>query len=90
MYICIACLGINKYCLNQPTWVASALIEEFMADLLPAGSNVDLITASRQDETLATVRGGFSQNPLRHGRIVLDSLRNCAVVLADTSREFVH
>ena len=39
------------------TWVASALIEEFTADLLPAGSNVDLITASRQDATLATVRG---------------------------------
>ena len=39
------------------TWVASALIEEFTADLLPAGSNADLITASRQDATLATVQG---------------------------------
>ena len=57
----------------------SALIEEFTADLLPAGGNVDLITASRQDATLATVRGGFNQIPLRHGRIVLDFLRNCAV-----------
>ena len=37
--------------------MALALIEEFTADLLPAGSNVDLITASRQDATLATVRG---------------------------------
>ena len=64
--------------LSGETWVASALIEEFTADLLPAGSNVDLITASRQDETLATVRG-WIQNPLRHGRIVLDSLRNGAV-----------
>ena len=43
--------------LSGETWVASALIEEFTAHLLPAGSNVDLITASRQDTTLATVRG---------------------------------
>ena len=43
--------------LSGETWVASALIEELMADLLLAGSNVDLITASRQDATLATVRG---------------------------------
>ena len=56
--------------LSGETWVASALIEEFTADL---------ITASRQDATLVTVRGGFSQNPLQHGRIVLDFLRNCAV-----------
>ena len=64
--------------LSGEAWVASALIEEFTADLLPAGSNVDLITESRHDDTLATVRGGFSQNPLRHGRTVLGSLRNCA------------
>ena len=43
--------------LSGKTWVALALIEEFTADLLPVGSNVDLITASRQDATLATVRG---------------------------------
>ena len=43
--------------LSGETWVASAFIEEFTADLLPAGSNVDLITESRQDDTLATVRG---------------------------------
>ena len=42
--------------LSGETWVASVLIEEFTADLLPAGSNVDLIVASRQDATLATVR----------------------------------
>ena len=42
--------------LSGETWVASALIEEFTADLLPAGSNVDLIVASRQDVTLATVQ----------------------------------
>ena len=43
--------------LSGETWVASALIEEFTADLLPAGSNVDLIAESRHDDTLATVRG---------------------------------
>ena len=43
--------------LSGETWVASALIAEFTADLLPAGSNVDLITESRQDDTLATVWG---------------------------------
>ena len=41
--------------LSGETWLASALIEEFTVDLLPAGSNVDLIAASRQDATLATV-----------------------------------
>ena len=41
--------------LSGETWVASALIEEFTADLFPAGSNVDLIAASRQDATLAMV-----------------------------------
>ena len=41
--------------LSGETWVASALMEEFTADLLPAGSNVDLIAESRHDDTLATV-----------------------------------
>ena len=41
--------------LSGETWVASALIGEFTADLLPAGSNVDLIAESRHDDTLATV-----------------------------------
>ena len=45
--------------LSGETWVASALTEEFTADLLPAGSNVDIITESRQDDTLATVRGSI-------------------------------
>ena len=42
--------------LSGETWVALALLEEPTADLLPAGTNVDLIVASRQDATLATVR----------------------------------
>ena len=45
--------------LSGETWVASALLEEFTADLLPAWTNVDLIAASRQDPTLATVREWF-------------------------------
>ena len=42
--------------LSGETWVASALLEEFTADLLLAGADLDLIAASRQDVTLATVR----------------------------------
>ena len=42
--------------LSGETWVASALLEEFTADLLPAGADLDLIAASRQDATLVTVR----------------------------------
>ena len=42
--------------LSGETWVASALLEEFTADLLPAGGDLDLIVASRQDTTLATVQ----------------------------------
>ena len=42
--------------LSCETWVTSALIEEFTADLFFVGSNVDLIAASRQDATLAAVR----------------------------------
>ena len=34
--------------LSGETWVASALTEEFTEDLLPAGSNIDLIAESRQ------------------------------------------
>ena len=43
--------------LSGETWVASALMEKFTADLLPAGSNVDLIAESCYDDTLTTVRG---------------------------------
>ena len=42
--------------LSSDTWVASALLEELTADLLPVGADLDLIVASRQDTTLATVR----------------------------------
>ena len=42
--------------LSGETWVASALLEEFTADLRLAGADMDVITASRQDPTLAMVR----------------------------------
>ena len=42
--------------LSGETWVASALLEELSVDLPTAGSDIDLIVASRQDATLMTVR----------------------------------
>ena len=62
--------------LSGETWVASTLLEELMADLLPAGADLDLIIASRQDTTLAS---GFSLEPFRCGRSVQDFLRSCVV-----------
>ena len=41
--------------LSGETWVAATLLEGLTADLLPAGSVMDLIVASRQDATLTTV-----------------------------------
>ena len=38
------------------TWVVTTLLEGLTADLLPAGADLDLIVASRQDTTLAMVR----------------------------------
>ena len=62
--------------LSGETWVAAVLTEEFMADL-PAGGNIDLIAESRNKDTLAVVRGGFSRIPLQHGQTVPECLRNC-------------
>ena len=42
--------------LSGETWVASALLEELTADLAMAGSDIDLIAASRDDSTLGTLR----------------------------------
>ena len=42
--------------LSRETWVAATLLEGPTADLLPAGADLDLIVASRQDTTLTTVR----------------------------------
>ena len=41
--------------LSGKTWVASALLDGLTEDLLPAGADMDIIVASRQDKTLATV-----------------------------------
>ena len=42
--------------LSSEIWVATTLLEGLMVDLLPAGADLDLIIASRQDTMLATVR----------------------------------
>ena len=42
--------------LSGETWVVTTLLEGLTADLLPAGTDLDLIVPSRQDTTLATVR----------------------------------
>ena len=42
--------------LSGETWVASALLEELTVDLPTAGSDIDLVTASRKDKILQTVR----------------------------------
>ena len=42
--------------LSGETCVASTLLDSLTADLLPAGADLDLIVASLQDRTLATVR----------------------------------
>ena len=42
--------------LSGETWVASALLEELTVDLPMAGSDIDLVTASRKDKILQTVR----------------------------------
>ena len=56
----VAELDASSVLLDQPfasseTWVAAALLEGLAADLPPAGSDIDLITASRQNATLTTV-----------------------------------
>ena len=47
------------------TWVAATLLEGHTADLLPAGSDIDLIVASRQDATLTTVREWVQSGVIR-------------------------
>ena len=42
--------------LSGETWVASALLEELTWDLPTAGSDIDLVAASRGDKILHTVR----------------------------------
>ena len=42
--------------LSGETWVASALLEELTVDLPTTGSDIDLVAASREDNTLHTVQ----------------------------------
>ena len=42
--------------LSGETWVASALLEELTVDLPTAGSDIDLVAASREDNTLQMVQ----------------------------------
>ena len=42
--------------LSGETWVATALLEELTVDLPTAGSDIDLVAASCEDNTLQTVR----------------------------------
>ena len=47
--------------LSGETWVASALTEEFTADL-PVGNTIDLIAESHSDETLTVIREWIQSN----------------------------
>ena len=42
--------------LSGETWVASALLDELTWDLPTVGADIDLVTATREDQTLQTVR----------------------------------
>ena len=42
--------------LSRETWVASALLDELTWDLPTAGADIDLVTATRGDKILQTVR----------------------------------
>ena len=42
--------------LSGETWVASALLDELMWDLPTVGADIDLVTATREDQMLQTVR----------------------------------
>ena len=42
--------------LSGETWVASGVLEELTVDLPTAGSDIDLVAASHEDNTLQTVR----------------------------------
>ena len=61
------------------TWVAATLLEGLTVDLPPAGSDIDLIVASRQDATLTTVREWYSLGWFRHGQIARDCHQSCGV-----------
>ena len=65
--------------LSYETWVATTLLEGLTADLLPAGADLDLIVASRQDATLATVREWVQSGTVPVWADCAGFSRNCAV-----------
>ena len=75
--------------LSGETWVASALLEEFTADLLPAGTNVDLIAASRQDATFGDGTGVDSVG-IYSGMGGVCRTFSVATLLAVASGQLVH
>ena len=64
--------------LSCETWVASALLEELTVDLPTAGSDIDLVAASREDKTLQTDGRGCNLEMLLRGRPVPAFLQNSA------------
>ena len=65
--------------LSGETWVASALLEELTADLLPAGPTWTLSSHLARIRRWRWCGSGFSLDLFRCGRSVLDFLRSCAV-----------
>ena len=63
--------------LSGETWVAATYLKEVTADLEPAGSEPDFITASRLDNTLITFVNGFRLVRHHLSRTVLDCHRSC-------------
>ena len=61
--------------LSGETWVASALLEELTVDLPTAGSDIELVAASREDNALQTVwswvESGSASTVVGYVRIVL-------------------
>ena len=65
--------------LSGETWVAATLLDELTAYLPPAGSDLDLIVASRQDATLTTVHEWVQSGAARCGPNVRGCLWSCGV-----------
>ena len=74
--------------LSGETWVAATLLDEHRADLPPAGADLDLIVASRQDATLTTVRE-WVQSGGGPGVVRMFGVVSGATVLAVADRESV-
>ena len=65
--------------LSGEAWVAATLLEGLTADLLPAGSDLDLIVVSVKIRVSRLYMNGYSRGRFRHGLIAPDFLRNYGV-----------